>query len=301
MGHDMLHHGELKIFFEVLHMFEFIWIWNLIWIWNWKSYRKEIEKELENPEKKKNSKQPSSLAGPARPSQAARPRACAAWQADPACQRQLSLPRALPLSLAAQWGRPVGADFFTRALLLSLCLAGPVRQLLSRCPEPRFPLSLCVVDPPCQIRPPRARRRPASANSRTSPDFSATTPAHAPSSLLRAPPVPRTRPRLISHSSALPRALPMSRDAAWDPRPRSRPSSSPENAWSLPELRPEVRHLCPCLISLVSLCAWPILTSSVLGHGGPSCLCGGRPIYSGLVPRCWSLRYPSLRWRYPRP
>jgi hypothetical protein len=24
MGHDMLHHAELKIFFEVLHMFEFI-------------------------------------------------------------------------------------------------------------------------------------------------------------------------------------------------------------------------------------------------------------------------------------
>jgi hypothetical protein len=24
MGHDMVHHAELKIFFEVLHMFEFI-------------------------------------------------------------------------------------------------------------------------------------------------------------------------------------------------------------------------------------------------------------------------------------
>jgi hypothetical protein len=24
MSHDMLHHAELKIFFEVLHMFEFI-------------------------------------------------------------------------------------------------------------------------------------------------------------------------------------------------------------------------------------------------------------------------------------
>jgi hypothetical protein len=49
MGHDMLHHVELKIFFEVLHKFEFIWIWNLVWIWIWKPYRKEIEKELENP------------------------------------------------------------------------------------------------------------------------------------------------------------------------------------------------------------------------------------------------------------
>jgi hypothetical protein len=57
MSHDMLHHAELKIFLEVLHMFEFIWIWNLIWIWNWKPYRKEIEKELENLEKRKKGKQ----------------------------------------------------------------------------------------------------------------------------------------------------------------------------------------------------------------------------------------------------
>jgi hypothetical protein len=35
MSHDMLHHVELKIFFEVLHKFEFIWIWNLVWIWIW--------------------------------------------------------------------------------------------------------------------------------------------------------------------------------------------------------------------------------------------------------------------------
>jgi hypothetical protein len=66
--------------------------------------------------------------------------------------------------------------------------------LLSRCPKRPFPLSLCDLDPLCQIRPPRARRGPASAHSCTSPDFSATTPAHAPSSLLRAPPVPRPHP-----------------------------------------------------------------------------------------------------------
>jgi hypothetical protein len=47
---------------------------------------------------------------------------------------------------------------------------------------------------PCQICLPRARRGPARAHSRTSPDFSATTPAHAPNSLFRAPPVPRTCP-----------------------------------------------------------------------------------------------------------
>jgi hypothetical protein len=59
MDHDMLHHAELKILFEVLHMFEFIWIWNLVWFWIWKPNEKEIEKELENPEKKEKGKQPS--------------------------------------------------------------------------------------------------------------------------------------------------------------------------------------------------------------------------------------------------
>jgi hypothetical protein len=71
MSHDMLHHAELKIFFAGLHMFEFIWIWNLVWIWIWKPYRKEKEKALEIPEKKKRRKQPSR---PTKPSQAACPR-----------------------------------------------------------------------------------------------------------------------------------------------------------------------------------------------------------------------------------
>jgi hypothetical protein len=100
--------------------------------------------------------------------------------------------RALPLSLAAQWGRPVGASFL-RPLTLSLCLVGPVHQSSSRCSAcPLF--SLCTVDLPCQFRLLRARRGLARAHSRTSPDFSATTPAHAPSSLFRAPPVPHAHP-----------------------------------------------------------------------------------------------------------
>jgi hypothetical protein len=33
MSHEMLHHDEIQIFFELLHMFEIIWIWNLVWIW----------------------------------------------------------------------------------------------------------------------------------------------------------------------------------------------------------------------------------------------------------------------------
>jgi hypothetical protein len=122
----MLHHAELKIFFGVLHMFEFIWIWNLVWIWIWKPYRKRNgKKEFENPEKKR--KGESSPSGPVKPSQAARPHARAAWHAYPACQRRFSLVRALPLSLAAQWGCPVGTSYFARSLSLSLCFMGLVR------------------------------------------------------------------------------------------------------------------------------------------------------------------------------
>jgi hypothetical protein len=53
---------------------------------------------------------------------------------------------------------PVGATcrrqlLRPRASLLSLCLAGPVRQAMYRCPA--RPLSfLCNVGLPCQIRPP---------------------------------------------------------------------------------------------------------------------------------------------------
>jgi hypothetical protein len=72
---------------------------------------------------------------------------------------------------------------------------------------------------PCQIRLPRARRGPARAHSRTSPSFSATTPANVPSSLFRAPPVPRTRP-----SPHLTQLHPLSRSALaasrrWRPAP----------------------------------------------------------------------------------
>jgi hypothetical protein len=104
-------------------------------------------------------------------------------------------------------------------LSLSLYLAGPFRQLSSRCPAcPLF--SLYVVGPPCQFRLPRARRGPARAHSRTSPDFSATTPAHAPSSLFRALPVPRAHP---SPHFTHPRPLSRSVLAA---RRRRRPTST---------------------------------------------------------------------------
>jgi hypothetical protein len=79
-----------------------------------------------------------------------------------------------------------------RSLSLSLSLSIPRAWFASRCPA-RPVFSLFTVGLPCQFCLPRARRGPARAHSRTSPGFSATTPAHAPSSLLRAPPVPRTR------------------------------------------------------------------------------------------------------------
>jgi hypothetical protein len=93
------------------------------------------------------------------------------------------------------------------SLSLSICLAGPVCQC--RVVAPVHPLfSLCAMGLPCQFHLPRSRRGPTSAHSRTSPGFSATTPAHAPSSLLRAPPAPRAHP-----SPHFARLHPLSRSA----------------------------------------------------------------------------------------
>jgi hypothetical protein len=84
--------------------------------------------------------------------------------------------------------------FSSPAHSLSLSVPrGPGSPVPSRCP-PRPLFSLYVVGLPCQFRLPRSRRGPTSAHSRTSPGFSATTPTHAPSSLLRAPPVPSAHP-----------------------------------------------------------------------------------------------------------
>jgi hypothetical protein len=87
----------------------------------------------------------------------------------PICRRQFPSPaRSLSLSISRAW------------------IAS------HRAVAPRTPFfSLCTVGLPCQLHLLRARRGPTRAHSRTSPDFSARTPAHAPSSLLRAPSVPR--------------------------------------------------------------------------------------------------------------
>jgi hypothetical protein len=89
----------------------------------------------------------------------------------PACRRQFSSPCTPSLSISR------------------------ARSASCRAVAPHAPFSsLCAVDPTCQFRPLRARRGPARAHSRTSPDFSTMMPTHAPSSLLRAPPVPRAHP-----------------------------------------------------------------------------------------------------------
>jgi hypothetical protein len=56
MSHDMFHHVELKIFFEVLHKFEFIWTSNLVWIWIWKPYRKRNRKGIRKSREKEKEK-----------------------------------------------------------------------------------------------------------------------------------------------------------------------------------------------------------------------------------------------------
>jgi hypothetical protein len=66
------------------------------------------------------------------------------------------------------------------------------------------------------------------------------------------------------------RALLMPPDLVGDPRPPPRPSSSPETAPSHLELRPEVRHPCPCSISPILLYRRPISASSEFGRGGPN-------------------------------
>jgi hypothetical protein len=167
---------------------------------------------------------------------------------------------------------------FPSAPLLPLCLAGPFCQALSRCPmrplSPSlsvswaFPVSSALPSPAVDQRVrTRARRR----NSRPR------CPPTCPSSLFEPRQRPHLLPRLISHSSALSRALPTPPDATGDLHPLPRPSSSSKTAPSHPELRSEVRHLCPCLISPISLCAQSIL-APVFDRGGPPRPHGGRLI-----------------------
>jgi hypothetical protein len=154
---------------------------------------------------------------------------------------------------------------------------GPVRQC--RAVAPARPLfSLCIVGLSCQFRLPRSRRGLAIAHSRTSPGISATTPAHAPNSLFRAPPVPRAHP---SPHFSHPRPLSRSALAA---RRRRRPEPAfptiqlAGDRAKPPRALPRGEAPVPCPISLIAPCVCPISPSSVLDRGGPQCSHGGRPI-----------------------
>jgi hypothetical protein len=130
--------------------------------------------------------------------------------------------RAPSLALSLPSWTSLSAPVTSPALSPSLSLfRGPGSPALSRCARPLF--SLCTVDLPCQFHLPRARRGPARAHSRTSSGFSATTPAHAPSSLFRAPRTPLTSFCTASPSLALcPRLQPPPETHARVPGHRAR-------------------------------------------------------------------------------
>jgi hypothetical protein len=264
MSHDMLHHAELKILFEVLHKFGFE---NPIEKRNGKGIRKSREKEKDK------------AAQPAQVGQA-RPRARALAPSDrrtpPVSGSSPSRAPSLSRSL------PAGANlsalvFFTHALPLSLS-HGPGSPVAE--PLPRSSLSSLSVPWAYPV---------SSAPSALAVDLCVRTRAHRRISRPRRPPTrptpfleprqcPAHTPRLISLSFTLSRALPTPPATAEDPRPCSQPSSSPETAPSLLELRPEVRHPSPCPISPIAPCVRPIPPSPVLDRGGPPCSRGGRPI-----------------------
>jgi hypothetical protein len=185
--------------------------------------------------------------------------------------------RALPLSLAAQCGQPVGASFL-HPFALSLSVSW-VRFTSAEPLPPRVPFTLSapwtclissaflapIVDQRVRTRARRRVSRPRRPPTRPAPFIK-------PRQCLA-----RT-PCLISLNFTLSRALLTPPAAAGDPCPHSRPSSSPEIAPSLPELRPEVRHPSPCPISLIAPYVRPILPLPVLDRSGPPCSRSGRPI-----------------------
>jgi hypothetical protein len=44
VSHELMHHAESKILFELMHMFDLVWIWNLVWIWIENPGENKIEK-----------------------------------------------------------------------------------------------------------------------------------------------------------------------------------------------------------------------------------------------------------------
>jgi hypothetical protein len=161
-----------------------------------------MEKELEKSRKMKRRKQPK----PAQSAQPGRAPTPSDRQTAPISGNSPSRAPSLARSLPSGASLSAPAFFPTCSLSLSVSRA---RSANRRVVAPHAPFSsLYAVDPTCQFCTLRACHGPASAHSRTSPDFSATTPAHAPSSLLRAPPVPRAHP-----SPHFVQLLPLSRSA----------------------------------------------------------------------------------------
>jgi hypothetical protein len=113
MSHEMSHHAELKIFFELLHMFE------LVWIWIENPRENKIEKPLEIPEKKKKAK--SAHLGLARACTSASP-----LTGGPRLSAHPARALSPPLSLAAQWGRPIGDKLICMCVLSVAVLWAPL-------------------------------------------------------------------------------------------------------------------------------------------------------------------------------
>jgi hypothetical protein len=230
-----------------------------------------MEKELENPEKKKRRKQPSH---PTKPSQPARPRHLTGRP----CLSAAVLPHARPPSLACcPVGPPVGPSFL-RSFALSISDSWARFASAERCPR-ASPFLSFRRGPALSVPPsPRPPCSGACALAHVAGFLGHDARPRAQLPFLEPRQCLAHTPRLTSLDFTLSRALPTPPATAGDPRPCSRPSSSQETAPSLPELRPEVRHPSPCPISFIAPCVRPNSPSPVLGRGGMPCSRGGRPI-----------------------
>jgi hypothetical protein len=145
-----------------------------------------------------------------------------------------------------------------RVPFFCLCLVGPLHQHTEPFPPRARSLSLrrgtALSAPPS---PCPAVDQHAHTHTRT-PRSPATSPAHAPQLLFEHHPHPHSLPHSILRKLALSRAQPTPLDLAGDPRSACRSSSLPKAMPSHPELRPEVRRLFSCLVSLIHASPWPI-------------------------------------------
>jgi hypothetical protein len=246
-----------------------------------------MEKELENPRKKKKPFRP-------KPAHQAQSRArLPPLTGGPRLSAPVS--RACPLSRSLpSRGRSVGASYFARSLSLSLS----VSRARFASAEPLPPCVPFILSAPWTLpvrstflAPAVDQRMRTRARRRVSRPRR---PPTCPTTFLEPRQCPALTPRLISHDLALSRALPTLLAAAGNPRLCSWPSSSPETAPSLPELCPEVRHSSPCPISLIAPCVRPISPSPVLDRSGLPFSRGGRSIQPHLVHRSRPLCQPCL-------